>query len=270
MWGPSIIGFGSYHYKYASGREGDAPAAGFSPRKAGDIRLSGGRYRHLQRATCRTRRAQGRRRMPLPQGSGQDRPEGARIDHRRVVPRRHRGNLRAACGRVPDEVARAATACRITVALEAPECEFLTGGLCGTYRSPRPGDPDIRAGVPAQGLACETVATARIVAPFHELDFARGSIDGGSAVMALVIVAKRSEVSGPFGAGSLGTKREPHGADTGQDDRRQLNPPLGCVCERNLPEQQEANHRSCDGSDRRPDHLGWCATMTGDRHPIAS
>jgi hypothetical protein len=34
MWGPSLIGFGQYHYKYASGREGDAPAAGFSPRKA--------------------------------------------------------------------------------------------------------------------------------------------------------------------------------------------------------------------------------------------
>jgi hypothetical protein len=34
MWGSSIIGFGTYHYKYASGREGDAPAAGFSPRKA--------------------------------------------------------------------------------------------------------------------------------------------------------------------------------------------------------------------------------------------
>ena len=33
MWGPSIIAFGEYHYKYASGREGDAPAAGFSPRK---------------------------------------------------------------------------------------------------------------------------------------------------------------------------------------------------------------------------------------------
>jgi hypothetical protein len=33
MWGPSIIGFGSYHYKYASGREGDAPLIGFSPRK---------------------------------------------------------------------------------------------------------------------------------------------------------------------------------------------------------------------------------------------
>jgi hypothetical protein len=34
LWGTSIIGFGSYHYRYASGREGDAPAAGFSPRKA--------------------------------------------------------------------------------------------------------------------------------------------------------------------------------------------------------------------------------------------
>jgi len=34
MWGPSIIGFGSYHYRYASGREGDAALVGFSPRKA--------------------------------------------------------------------------------------------------------------------------------------------------------------------------------------------------------------------------------------------
>jgi Domain of unknown function (DU1801) len=34
MWGPTIIGFGSYHYKYASGHEGDAPLIGFSPRKA--------------------------------------------------------------------------------------------------------------------------------------------------------------------------------------------------------------------------------------------
>lgn len=33
MWGPSIIGFGSYHYKYESGREGDMPIIGFSPRK---------------------------------------------------------------------------------------------------------------------------------------------------------------------------------------------------------------------------------------------
>ncbi|MGG4143806.1 DUF1801 domain-containing protein [Paenibacillus algorifonticola] len=34
MWGPSIIGFGSYHYKYESGHAGDAPLVGFSPRKA--------------------------------------------------------------------------------------------------------------------------------------------------------------------------------------------------------------------------------------------
>ncbi|WP_066288681.1 DUF1801 domain-containing protein [Arthrobacter sp. B6] len=34
MWGPTIVGFGTYHYKYESGREGDAAAVGFSPRKA--------------------------------------------------------------------------------------------------------------------------------------------------------------------------------------------------------------------------------------------
>ncbi|MCW3071255.1 MAG: hypothetical protein JWO44_1145 [Bacteroidetes bacterium] len=34
MWGPTIIGFGSYHYKYDSGHEGDMPLIGFSPRKA--------------------------------------------------------------------------------------------------------------------------------------------------------------------------------------------------------------------------------------------
>ena len=33
MWGTSIVGFGSYHYKYTSGREGDMPLVGFSPRK---------------------------------------------------------------------------------------------------------------------------------------------------------------------------------------------------------------------------------------------
>ena len=33
MWGPSIVGFGTHHYKYASGREGDWPISAFSPRK---------------------------------------------------------------------------------------------------------------------------------------------------------------------------------------------------------------------------------------------
>jgi hypothetical protein len=37
MWGPSIIGFGSCHYKYESGREGDMPLACFSPRKAATV-----------------------------------------------------------------------------------------------------------------------------------------------------------------------------------------------------------------------------------------
>ena len=37
MWGTSIIGFGSYHYVYDSGREGDMPLIGFSPRKAATV-----------------------------------------------------------------------------------------------------------------------------------------------------------------------------------------------------------------------------------------
>ncbi|HSZ61136.1 MAG TPA: DUF1801 domain-containing protein [Terriglobales bacterium] len=37
MWGSSIIGFGSYHYRYESGREGDMPLIGFSPRKAATV-----------------------------------------------------------------------------------------------------------------------------------------------------------------------------------------------------------------------------------------
>ncbi|HYJ88215.1 MAG TPA: DUF1801 domain-containing protein [Pyrinomonadaceae bacterium] len=38
MWGPSIVGFGRYHYKYESGREGEWMITGFSPRK-GDLTL---------------------------------------------------------------------------------------------------------------------------------------------------------------------------------------------------------------------------------------
>lgn len=38
MWGSAIVGFGSYHYKYESGHEGDAARVGFSPRK-GDISI---------------------------------------------------------------------------------------------------------------------------------------------------------------------------------------------------------------------------------------
>lgn len=43
MWGPTIVGFGRYHYRYESGREGDAAAVGFSPRK-GSLSLYGLTY----------------------------------------------------------------------------------------------------------------------------------------------------------------------------------------------------------------------------------
>jgi hypothetical protein len=47
LWGPSIIGFGRYHYRYESGREGDAPRTGFSPRaKELVLYLMGGFERH--------------------------------------------------------------------------------------------------------------------------------------------------------------------------------------------------------------------------------
>jgi len=43
MWGTSIVGFGSRHYHYTSGREGDVPAVSFSPRKAQSVLyLTGG------------------------------------------------------------------------------------------------------------------------------------------------------------------------------------------------------------------------------------
>ncbi len=44
MWGPTIIGYGSYHYKYESGREGDSARSGFSPRKAKHSLYLMGRY----------------------------------------------------------------------------------------------------------------------------------------------------------------------------------------------------------------------------------
>jgi hypothetical protein len=42
MWGPSIIGFGTYHYRYASGHEGDMCRVGFSPRSANLVLYVGG------------------------------------------------------------------------------------------------------------------------------------------------------------------------------------------------------------------------------------
>jgi hypothetical protein len=47
MWGPSIVGFGSYHYKYGSGQEADWPMTGFSPRKQNlTVYIMGGFTKH--------------------------------------------------------------------------------------------------------------------------------------------------------------------------------------------------------------------------------
>ena len=42
MWGPTIVGFGTYHYRYDSGHEGNAPRVGFSPRSANLVLYVGG------------------------------------------------------------------------------------------------------------------------------------------------------------------------------------------------------------------------------------
>ena len=61
LWGTSIIGFGSYHYRYDSGREGDMPLLCFSPRKsanviynmsAADRTLLGQLGKHVLRGSC--------------------------------------------------------------------------------------------------------------------------------------------------------------------------------------------------------------------------
>lgn len=59
MWGPSIIGFGLNHYRYASGREGDQPAVGFSPRASnlvlyGLINTAEAREQLTSLGKCRT------------------------------------------------------------------------------------------------------------------------------------------------------------------------------------------------------------------------
>ena len=50
LWGGSIVGFGSYHYRYATGHEGDAPLVGFSPRaRAFSLYLSCDIEQHRER-----------------------------------------------------------------------------------------------------------------------------------------------------------------------------------------------------------------------------
>ena len=59
MWGSSIIGFGSYHYTYDSGREGDMPVIAFSPRKAATVLYGFGDAESLLRKTRKAHARQG-------------------------------------------------------------------------------------------------------------------------------------------------------------------------------------------------------------------
>jgi hypothetical protein len=47
LWGPSIVGFGSHHYRYESGREGDTPRVSFSPRKSATVVYINGGFKSL-------------------------------------------------------------------------------------------------------------------------------------------------------------------------------------------------------------------------------
>ena len=50
MWGPTIVGYGVYHYKYESGREGTSARAGFSPRKAASVLYLNGSFEDARKA----------------------------------------------------------------------------------------------------------------------------------------------------------------------------------------------------------------------------
>jgi hypothetical protein len=50
LWGTSIVGFGRYHYRYASGREGDSPLASFSPRREHQVIYLVGEFENRHRS----------------------------------------------------------------------------------------------------------------------------------------------------------------------------------------------------------------------------
>ncbi len=70
MWGSSIVGFGSYHYRYESGREGDMIMAGFSPRKDNLTIYNMGQPLRTGNAVGKTGQAHHRQGLPLYQAAG--------------------------------------------------------------------------------------------------------------------------------------------------------------------------------------------------------
>ena len=77
MWGPSIIGFGSIHYKYDSGREGDMPVIAFSPRKAASVLYGAIGFDGAEKLLTKARQAHHRQRLPLHQEAERCGSEGA-------------------------------------------------------------------------------------------------------------------------------------------------------------------------------------------------
>ena len=86
----------AYHYRYESGREGDAPAAGFAPRKAADDDLPRRRHRRASRPARAHRPAHHGRRMPLPEGPRAGRRRRARGARAHVVRDGERRHVRPA------------------------------------------------------------------------------------------------------------------------------------------------------------------------------
>ena len=77
MWGPAIVGFGSVHYKYDSGREGDMPMIGFSPRKAASVLYGAIGFTRRRCAAGKARQTHDRQGLPLHQEAVGCGPESA-------------------------------------------------------------------------------------------------------------------------------------------------------------------------------------------------
>lgn len=99
MWGPSIIGFGSYHYKYDSGHEGTMCRLGFSPRK-NELVLYADRIGAAGGAARQARQAQNGQVLPLRQEAERCGSERAGGTHRRCAPPYEREISRARLTRI--------------------------------------------------------------------------------------------------------------------------------------------------------------------------
>jgi hypothetical protein len=87
MWGPSILGFGSYHYKYESGREGDMPVVGFSPRRPAHGSVWPAWIQRCRGVALQARQTHHRQGLRLRQEARRRGPEGVRAIDRKILRR---------------------------------------------------------------------------------------------------------------------------------------------------------------------------------------